>query len=237
MHDPSLTREKFRGMHWKSHGHCWVIRLVKSQRKKVIFEVYNHEWRRGVSYPLKAFIIARKEDNSTYMHAPLVLFFFFFTLDLDFLWPPAFKLIPFFASLGPINSIFPSPHFTHNWATNIRVERVSTWCQRSSYIVRKRERKSRMESFPVIDLSKLNGEERKPTMEKIEDACENWGFFEVLAKKFNVYVFVHRIHWVLIILTICFMCLLMSTTTCKVGEPWDISWSLGHCGETHKGAL
>jgi len=51
-----------------------------------------------------------------------------------------------------------------------------------------------MESFPVIDLSKLNGEERKPTMEKIEDACENWGFFEVLAKKFNVYVFVHRIH-------------------------------------------
>jgi hypothetical protein len=74
------------------------------------------------------------------------------------------------------------------------VERVSTWCQRSSYIVRKRERKSRMESFPVIDLSKLNGEERKPTMEKIEDACENWGFFEVLAKKFNVYVFVHRIH-------------------------------------------
>ncbi|KAI5570259.1 hypothetical protein POPTR_011G020900v4 [Populus trichocarpa] len=37
-----------------------------------------------------------------------------------------------------------------------------------------------MESFPVIDLSKLNGEERKPTMEKIEDACENWGFFELV---------------------------------------------------------
>ncbi|KAJ6893174.1 hypothetical protein NC652_027251 [Populus alba x Populus x berolinensis] len=37
-----------------------------------------------------------------------------------------------------------------------------------------------MESFPVIDLSKLNREERKPTMEKIEDACENWGFFELV---------------------------------------------------------
>ncbi|KAJ6376945.1 hypothetical protein OIU76_025991 [Salix suchowensis] len=37
-----------------------------------------------------------------------------------------------------------------------------------------------MENFPVIDLSKLDGEERKPTMEKIEDACENWGFFELV---------------------------------------------------------
>nr|AEM65196.1 ACC oxidase [Garcinia mangostana] len=37
-----------------------------------------------------------------------------------------------------------------------------------------------MESFPVVDLSKLNGEERKPTMEIIKDACENWGFFELM---------------------------------------------------------
>lgn len=37
-----------------------------------------------------------------------------------------------------------------------------------------------MESFPVVDLSKLNGEDRKPTMEMIKDACENWGFFEVV---------------------------------------------------------
>ncbi|KAJ6769605.1 NON-HEME DIOXYGENASE IN MORPHINE SYNTHESIS AMINO-TERMINAL PROTEIN [Salix purpurea] len=37
-----------------------------------------------------------------------------------------------------------------------------------------------MENFPVIDLSKLDGEERKPTMEKIEDAFENWGFFELV---------------------------------------------------------
>ncbi|KAF7815131.1 1-aminocyclopropane-1-carboxylate oxidase [Senna tora] len=37
-----------------------------------------------------------------------------------------------------------------------------------------------MENFPVISLNKLNGEERKPTMEKIKDACENWGFFELV---------------------------------------------------------
>jgi len=34
--------------------------------------------------------------------------------------------------------------------------------------------------FPVIDLSKLNGEERDQTMALIDDACQNWGFFEVL---------------------------------------------------------
>jgi hypothetical protein len=36
-----------------------------------------------------------------------------------------------------------------------------------------------MESFPVINMEKLNGEERAATMAKINDACENWGFFEV----------------------------------------------------------
>ncbi|XP_020238938.1 1-aminocyclopropane-1-carboxylate oxidase [Cajanus cajan] len=37
-----------------------------------------------------------------------------------------------------------------------------------------------MENFPVINFEKLNGEERKATMEKIKDACENWGFFELV---------------------------------------------------------
>ncbi|KAK7316548.1 hypothetical protein RJT34_00099 [Clitoria ternatea] len=37
-----------------------------------------------------------------------------------------------------------------------------------------------MENFPVINFEKLNGEERKATMEKIKDACENWGFFELI---------------------------------------------------------
>ena len=35
-------------------------------------------------------------------------------------------------------------------------------------------------TFPVIDFSELDGEERGATMEMIKDACENWGFFEVL---------------------------------------------------------
>ncbi|KAA8526550.1 hypothetical protein F0562_008247 [Nyssa sinensis] len=37
-----------------------------------------------------------------------------------------------------------------------------------------------MENFPVINMEKLNGEERKATMEIINDACENWGFFELV---------------------------------------------------------
>jgi len=36
-----------------------------------------------------------------------------------------------------------------------------------------------MMNFPIISLERLNGVERKDTMEKIKDACENWGFFEV----------------------------------------------------------
>ncbi|KAL5865274.1 hypothetical protein ACOSQ3_002788 [Xanthoceras sorbifolium] len=36
-----------------------------------------------------------------------------------------------------------------------------------------------METFPVINLEKMNGQERVATMEKINDACENWGFFEL----------------------------------------------------------
>ncbi|XP_042496396.1 1-aminocyclopropane-1-carboxylate oxidase-like [Macadamia integrifolia] len=37
-----------------------------------------------------------------------------------------------------------------------------------------------MASFPVINMEKLNGEERVATMESIRDACENWGFFELV---------------------------------------------------------
>ncbi|MCD7457191.1 aconitate hydratase [Datura stramonium] len=37
-----------------------------------------------------------------------------------------------------------------------------------------------MENFPIINLEKLNGAERASTMEKINDACENWGFFELV---------------------------------------------------------
>merc|ERR1712029_635384 len=38
----------------------------------------------------------------------------------------------------------------------------------------------RMATFPVVDLSLINGEERAATLEKINDACENWGFFELV---------------------------------------------------------
>ncbi|XVF21043.1 hypothetical protein REPUB_Repub12eG0056400 [Reevesia pubescens] len=37
-----------------------------------------------------------------------------------------------------------------------------------------------MATFPVINLEKINGEERATVMEQIKDACENWGFFELL---------------------------------------------------------
>ncbi|XP_009630256.1 1-aminocyclopropane-1-carboxylate oxidase 1 [Nicotiana tomentosiformis] len=37
-----------------------------------------------------------------------------------------------------------------------------------------------MENFPIINLEKLNGSERAATMEMIKDACENWGFFELV---------------------------------------------------------
>ncbi|KAH7533122.1 hypothetical protein FEM48_Zijuj04G0096900 [Ziziphus jujuba var. spinosa] len=34
--------------------------------------------------------------------------------------------------------------------------------------------------FEIINLENLNGEGRKATMEQIRDACENWGFFELV---------------------------------------------------------
>ncbi|XP_073002879.1 1-aminocyclopropane-1-carboxylate oxidase 1-like [Typha latifolia] len=35
-------------------------------------------------------------------------------------------------------------------------------------------------SFPVLDMEKLEGDERASAMELLRDACENWGFFETL---------------------------------------------------------
>ncbi|KAH1062274.1 hypothetical protein GLYMA_02G268500v4 [Glycine max] len=37
-----------------------------------------------------------------------------------------------------------------------------------------------MENFPVINLKNINGEERKTILEQIQDACQNWGFFELV---------------------------------------------------------
>ncbi|EAZ44946.1 hypothetical protein OsJ_29588 [Oryza sativa Japonica Group] len=35
-------------------------------------------------------------------------------------------------------------------------------------------------TFPVINMELLAGEERPAAMEQLDDACENWGFFEIL---------------------------------------------------------
>lgn len=45
-----------------------------------------------------------------------------------------------------------------------------------------RGERKKMEKFPVVDMGKLNTEEKTSTMEMIKDACENWSFFEVLYK-------------------------------------------------------
>lgn len=34
-------------------------------------------------------------------------------------------------------------------------------------------------SFPIIDMSLLDGAERPAAMGLLRDACESWGFFEV----------------------------------------------------------
>jgi aminocyclopropanecarboxylate oxidase len=43
-----------------------------------------------------------------------------------------------------------------------------------------------MENFPVINMEKLNGDERASTMAQIKDACENWGFFELVNHSISV---------------------------------------------------
>ena len=44
-----------------------------------------------------------------------------------------------------------------------------------------------MATFPVINMEKLNGEERAAIMEMIKDACENWGFFEVPKSDYQLF--------------------------------------------------
>ncbi|KAH1211740.1 1-aminocyclopropane-1-carboxylate oxidase [Glycine max] len=44
----------------------------------------------------------------------------------------------------------------------------------------RKDKEREMENFPVINLENLNGEARKATLHQIEDACQNWGFFELV---------------------------------------------------------
>jgi len=43
-------------------------------------------------------------------------------------------------------------------------------------------------SFPVINMEKLQTEEKPAPMEVIRDACENWGFFEVPLTHHTTYI-------------------------------------------------
>lgn len=48
-----------------------------------------------------------------------------------------------------------------------------------------------METFPVVDMEMLNTEQRVAIMEKLKDACENWGFLEVIFYCiFNLYTLI-----------------------------------------------
>lgn len=37
-----------------------------------------------------------------------------------------------------------------------------------------------MAVFPIINLENINDDGRAKILEQIEDACQNWGFFEVI---------------------------------------------------------
>lgn len=48
---------------------------------------------------------------------------------------------------------------------------------------RPKKKVQKMDNFPIVNMEKLYGDERNVVMEKIKDACENWGFFEVIWTK------------------------------------------------------
>lgn len=70
-------------------------------------------------------------------------------------------------------------------------------------------------------------------MEMIKDACENWGFFEVLINQILSCIcmrlckkgLINQLCWF-------FLCVWF-----EVGEPWYIHWVDGHRGEVNKRAL
>lgn len=43
-------------------------------------------------------------------------------------------------------------------------------------------------AIPVIDFSKLTGEERAQTLSEIAIACEDWGFFQVPTISISIYI-------------------------------------------------
>lgn len=45
-----------------------------------------------------------------------------------------------------------------------------------------------MASFPVINMKKLEGDKRGAAMDCLHDACEHWGFFEVLTIDQHIHI-------------------------------------------------
>ena len=100
-----------------------------------------------------------------------------------------------------------------------------------------------MTNFPVINLEKLNGEERNDTMEKIKDACENWGFFEVSQEPFLT-SFISTLPtkymsslWFFLVLNNVSSYCLIAFKILIAGESWHTPWLIGHCGEVDQRAL
>jgi len=46
-----------------------------------------------------------------------------------------------------------------------------------------------MASFPIINMVQLDGAEKAVAMDVLRDACEKWGFFEVLFSNTLVLLF------------------------------------------------
>lgn len=71
-------------------------------------------------------------------------------------------------------------------------------------------------AIPVIDMSKLDGEERAETMAKIANGCEEWGFFQVNR---SLHDYPHRQKCSVLIVT----CPCQSSLICLVGAPFERS--------------
>ena len=83
--------------------------------------------------------------------------------------------------------------------------------------------------FPIINLEKLNGEERAPILEKIKDACENWGFFEVIISRLLGFFF--------LFFFFCIVQLIKTRVIFAAFEPWDWARVSGQSGEANETAL
>ncbi|RRT58990.1 hypothetical protein B296_00038636 [Ensete ventricosum] len=84
-------------------------------------------------------------------------------------------------------------------------------------------------SFPVINMEKLQGEEREKAMELLRDACENWGFFEVCSVSFP---------YENVLMSSSLLMLAASIGFAPVAaQPWHLTRADGRGGEADQRAL